>query len=339
MQIVQKFELKQILSPILPLLDHVDTYIQNFIHTDLRILNVSAAQIFKKPGKKIRASFVLLGAGLGLIPEGSGDKEYKKRLSTALDLAAGVELVHAATLVHDDIIDLASFRRGEQTVSSAFGNKVGVLVGDWLFTRGLDIAAAEKHPRILPTLIDATREMVKGELAQIEFSGIKTIQEKHYLSIISAKTAKFLGACIQVGAYHAGMSDEDADLLYQFGYSCGMGFQIADDLMDFSQKSVTGKDGANDYLDGKVTLPVIYLLDKSADIKKKLIELFAERDLEKFGMLQQLVYEHNTLEMALAKGRVYVDQGLLALRKLRMRNQNIVEMLEKLVGFFLNRSY
>lgn len=330
MIIPQKLELKQILNPYLPYLDKVDKYIERFITTDLRILDVSTKQIFKNPGKKIRASFVLLGASA---------QESDEKLDTAIDLASGVELVHAATLVHDDIIDHADFRRGNQTVSKKFGNKVGVLVGDWMFTRGLDIAANEKNSKILPILIEATREMVKGELAQIEFSAIETIKENHYLDIIAAKTAGFLGACIQVGALHRNAETEFSRELFQFGFHCGMGFQISDDLMDFSDKNTTGKDSANDYLDGKATLPVIYLLAKDS-LQKEVFDLYRERNLYKFSRLKEIVFEEKSFDLALAKGKNYIERGLAHLDNISSQmDRNVVEILQKLVNFFIKRNF
>jgi octaprenyl-diphosphate synthase len=344
----QKIDLKEIVSPILPYLNQVDNYIKEFISAELGNLDKGARQVFKKPGKKVRASFVLLGAALAhsYLNQDKSKKNDLSPVKNAVPLGAGVELVHAATLIHDDIIDNASFRRGMETVSRRWDSKVAVLVGDWLFTRGLDIAAMEKNSAILPCLIHATREMVKGELAQMEYSSIKKINRQRYLNIISAKTAGFLAACIKVGALNQALREDLAQKLYQFGYLCGLGFQITDDAMDFSNKRITGKDQANDFLDGKVTLPVIILLAKSTRIKKEVESLYQERNLDKFQRLKDLVAEHDTLSIALSEAREYVNQGLMKLESFDDNNKKILEnkhhplnILKELVKFFIEREY
>lgn len=331
---IEKLEVRQILSPILPSLKLVDKYILEFISSDLKILDLSAKQVFLKPGKKIRASLVLLGALLGKNWESSNKS---KKMDEAVSLASSVELVHAATLIHDDIIDNAGVRRGYETVSKKWDSKIAVLVGDWMFTRGLDIAAGEKNGEILPVLIQATREMVKGELAQVEYSNIEKIDYDKYIYIISAKTAKFLGACIQVGAMSQWLDDSLAKKLYQFGYYSGLGFQIIDDSMDFLDKKVTGKDSANDYMEGKPTLPVILLLKAKPELKKEIFFLYKERSNENFEKLKNYINENNILEGVLNQAREFVDHGN---EKLSVFGKNdTIDILKQLARFFINRSF
>lgn len=330
-----KQELKQILEPILKYLDQIEEFIAKEAETNDTLVRMGAKQVFRNPGKKVRASFVMLGAAMGQMQKGYSQEDMD--LSGAIPLGAGVELVHAATLVHDDIIDNAHYRRGVQTVSRRWDSKVAVLLGDWMFTRGLHIAAAEKEPHIMPLLIEATSGMVKGELIQVEYSSLESINLANYHRIIDFKTAQFLGACIEVGALNQEMPLEDAHKLYQFGYHTGLGFQIVDDLMDFSQKGLTGKDVGNDYYDGKVTLPVIFLYEKYPEYRQELKRLYQSKTKENFARLKAMVAEKETLAMAMEEARGQIKKGLAFLDEFDA--SFVTRILRNLSDFVISRSY
>ena len=239
-------------------------------------------------GKRIRPALLLLSAKLF---------NYQGR--GAIRLGAVVEIIHTATLVHDDIIDEAQTRRGRPAANTQWGNSKCVLAGDWLYMQAFKIAVQERNFRILDSLIDLTQQMVEGELLQMEKLG-KLISLDEHFELIYRKTACLFSVCMRVGGILGGATREQEDSLAQYGHDLGMAFQITDDVLDLTaSENVLGKPVASDLREGKVTMAVIHALERCAPIERKQIEtVLRERTfdgvthaevleiLEKYGSLE-----------------------------------------------------
>ncbi|MEO8726428.1 MAG: polyprenyl synthetase family protein [Acidobacteriaceae bacterium] len=212
-------------------------------------------------GKRIRPALLLLAAKLCGY-EGSG----------AVRLGAVVEMVHTATLVHDDIIDEALTRRGRPAANTQWGNSKCVLAGDWLYMQAFKVALEERNFRVLDLLIGLTQQMVEGELLQMEKLG-KCISEREHFDLIFRKTACLFSICMQLGAVLAGASDDEIACLGDYGRSLGMAFQITDDVLDLTaSEEVLGKPVGSDLREGKVTLSVIHALERCTGDERAAIE-------------------------------------------------------------------
>jgi octaprenyl-diphosphate synthase len=212
-------------------------------------------------GKRIRPALLLLSAKL-FDYEGRG----------AVRLGAVVEIIHTATLVHDDIIDEAQTRRGRPAANTQWGNSKCVLAGDWLYMQAFKVAVQERNFRILDTLIELTQQMVEGELLQMEKLGRLISLDEHF-DLIYRKTACLFSVCMRLGAILGGATPEEEETLSQYGRNLGMAFQIVDDVLDLTaSESVLGKPVASDLREGKVTMAVIHALTKCTPRERKAIE-------------------------------------------------------------------
>jgi octaprenyl-diphosphate synthase len=212
-------------------------------------------------GKRIRPVLLLLSSKLF---------NYQGR--GAIKLGAVVEIIHTATLVHDDIIDEAETRRGRPAANTQWGNSKCVLAGDWLYMQAFKIAVQERNFRILDTLIDLTQQMVEGELLQMEKLGQMISLDEHF-DLIYRKTACLFSVCMRIGAILGGATPEQEENLAQYGLDLGMAFQIVDDVLDLTaSEDVLGKPVASDLREGKVTMAVIHALERCTPQERKMIE-------------------------------------------------------------------
>jgi octaprenyl-diphosphate synthase len=212
-------------------------------------------------GKRIRPALLLLASKL-FNYEGRG----------AIRLGAVVEIIHTATLVHDDIIDEAQTRRGRPAANTQWGNSKCVLAGDWLYMQAFKIAVQERNFRVLDTLIDLTKQMVEGELLQIEKLG-QLISLEDYFELIYRKTACLFSVCMRLGAILGGADPQQEERVAQYGRDLGMAFQIVDDVLDLTaSETVLGKPVASDLREGKVTMAIIHALDHCTPLERSLFE-------------------------------------------------------------------
>lgn len=301
MQEKLKTDLADVLKPIEEFLRRVDVEIEEKMKTGVPIIDNSGGHLFKRGGKKIRASLIILCSGLkGALPE------------DVVEIAAAAEIIHAATLIHDDIIDNSEFRRGDVTVSNKWGSKVAVLVGDYLYTRALEVAVSNNRLDLFPIMVEATKNMVKGELYQIEYSKVDVVNKEHYFTIIELKTARFLAACAKLGGVKSGYSVEEAEALFNFGMNLGYAFQIIDDTLDVMDNGqISGKDTGNDFINGKITLPLLHLLENTEGERKRfLIESLREPDEGKWQEVQEMVIASGAVEYCIDISRRYLRDGL-----------------------------
>ena len=208
----------------------------------------------KSGGKRLRPALLLLAAGAcGRQPEDE----------SAIRLGAVVELIHTATLVHDDVIDKAEVRRGRPSSNLRWGNQTSVLAGDWLYMQAFQLALRERNFYVLDLLIELTRMMVEGELMQMDWVGRLDLSEEEHLDLVNRKTACLFSVCCRMGAIVAGADSAIEQRMGEYGWNLGMAFQLVDDLLDFTaSEEVLGKPVGNDLREGKVTLPLILALRK-----------------------------------------------------------------------------
>jgi len=248
-------------------------------------------------GKRIRPALLLLSSKLF---------NYQGR--GAIRLGAVVEMIHTATLVHDDIIDQAQIRRGRPSANTQWGNSKCVLAGDWLYMQAFKIAIQERNFRILDTLIDLTQQMVEGELLQMEKLG-KAISLDEHFDLIHRKTACLFSVCMRLGAILGGATAEQEENLAQYGRDLGMAFQLVDDVLDLTaSEDVLGKPVASDLREGKVTMAVIHALDRCTASERKLIEtVLAQRTFDDVAHAQilEILERYGSLEAATSQATQY----------------------------------
>jgi octaprenyl-diphosphate synthase len=319
--------LEEIFAPIKPHLKGVDEAIPKILKTGIDLMNDSSLHLFKKGGKKIRASIVILSSGL-----------IKEIPDDIAEIAAAVEIFHGATLIHDDIIDQTFLRRGVQTVSKEWGNKIAVLAGDFMHVRSLQTILNNGKSLLVHELLAAALDMFKGEIYQMEFSSIDSISKEHYFNIIELKTAIFMGTCAKLGAMKAEMPEKEGDALYQFGLNLGRAFQIIDDTFDYVEKDITGKDSGNDFHNGKLTLPFIYLLDTvSKSEKDKLIDCVKNPGNETWEVVKKMIEKYDVIDYCSGTARKYLEQALPYLDIFPASLYK--EKLFDLAGYLVDREY
>jgi len=250
-------------------------------------------------GKRIRPMLLLLSAKL-LKYEGRG----------AIKLGAVMEIIHTATLVHDDIIDEAQTRRGRPAANTQWGNSKCVLAGDWLYMQAFKIAVQERNFRILDTLIDLTQQMVEGELLQIEKLGRLISLDEHF-DLIYRKTACLFSVCMRIGAVLAGATPEQEGNLAQYGRDLGMAFQIVDDVLDLTaSENILGKPVASDLREGKVTMAVIHALERCMPTERnKIATVVRERAFDgvTHGEILEILERHGSIKAAHDRALKYAE--------------------------------
>jgi octaprenyl-diphosphate synthase len=232
-------------------------------------------------------------------------------------LGAVIEMIHSATLVHDDIIDNATVRRGRASVNARWGNEVTVLMGDWLYMTSFRLALGERHFKVLDVLIEATRKMIEGELIQLTLNGDLDITEKQHLDISMRKTAFLFSACSQLGAILGSADQEQEELLRLYGLNVGLAFQLVDDVLDLtSNESVLGKPVGSDLKEGKLTLPLIYLMRDGAPQYRDLVQKALREnnsDSSTRDEILQLVREYHVADRVLQKAHDYAEKARVCL--------------------------
>ena len=247
------------LHPIESELQQVEEVLHAELTSSIPTVFAVTRHILDAGGKRLRPSLVLLCARAC---------KSKGSIQRAIGIAASVELIHMATLMHDDVIDGADSRRGQMTANSYWGNQISVLAGDYMLAKATSLLGADGDAELIRILSQATVYMTEGEIGQIEASGDVSGSMDGYITIIRAKTAEFMSACCRMGAVIGGGPQSVMDSLAQYGLNLGIAFQITDDLLDLvGDPSETGKPIGGDIYEGKVTLPVILALKKSPDRK------------------------------------------------------------------------
>jgi octaprenyl-diphosphate synthase len=284
--------------------------------------------IVRRKGKQLRPMFVLLSAKLG---GEINDASYRA--------ASLVELLHTATLVHDDVVDEANERRGFFSINALWKNKIAVLVGDYLLSKGLLLSLDNKDHRVLQILSNAVRLMSEGELLQLEKSRKLNLDEKIYYEIIGGKTASLLASSCAAGASTTFENEDAIEKMERFGEKVGMAFQIKDDLFDYSSEAI-GKPTGNDIKEKKLTLPLIYTLNNcDAALRKKIIYIIKNQNTQKdkVDFVLDAVKDFGGITYATNKMFAYRDEALEILHSFPA--SEVREALEELVRYTTDRKY
>jgi octaprenyl-diphosphate synthase len=283
-------------------LAEVEQELHRHSNSNVQLIERIGRYIHESGGKRIRPAMLLLSSRMCGF---EGPACYR--------LGAVVEMIHSATLVHDDIIDDAKVRRGHASVNAQWGNEITVLMGDWLYMTSFHAALAERNFRILDILTDVTRKMIEGELIQLSVSRNPDVTEEQHLDISMRKTAFLFSACTQMGGILGSADDPRLEALRQYGLHVGMAFQMVDDVLDItSTESTLGKPICSDLKEGKLTLPLIYLLREGSPEHRELIREIIRDD--GFGgvhreKVQELVREYGTADRVLDKASDYARKA------------------------------
>ena len=252
----------QLLRKVSEEVAEIEHVIRESTNSRVELIRNVSKQILDAGGKRLRPAFVIL-SGKVVNPDADIDRLRK--------LGACMEIIHMATLVHDDVIDSAGMRRGKPTAAAAFGNTTAIMSGDVFLAKAMALLAADGDVEIFRTVADAVCEIAEGEVLELEARGDFDLDTDHHLEILKMKTASFIRCCCELGAIVAGANKSQRESLSLFGHHTGMAFQIADDLLDYrGDKAKTGKPNATDFRDGQATLPLIYLRENLSDAESQI---------------------------------------------------------------------
>jgi len=253
-------------------------------------------------GKRLRPSLLLLSSKL--IGDGG---------ESAIRMGAVVEMIHAATLVHDDVIDAAETRRGRPSTNVQWGNHTCVLAGDWLYMQAFQIALRERNFHVLDLLIGLTQMMVEGELLQLERIGRIGVTEADCMELVDRKTACLFSVCAKLGAIVAGADSQTEERLGEYAWNLGMAFQPVDDVLDFTAREKTlGKPVGGDLREGKVTLPLVYALERASAEERRIVErVLADRHYQNVPLNQilALIEKYRGIERVRERAQAFTDKA------------------------------
>lgn len=298
--------LDEIISPVAKELERFEDYYRSVLRTNIGLLNTVIRYLTSRKGKRIRPLLIFLSAGLvGKINE----RTYIG--------ATMVELLHTATLVHDDVVDEAKERRGLLSINAKWNNKIAVLLGDFLLAKGLLIAIDNNEFEFLRILSEAVRLMSEGELLQIQTSREFETTEERYFEIIYSKTASLISACCEIGCYSATDDPDARTKLKEFGKLIGLAFQIRDDIFDYVGKSsIIGKPVGNDLRERKITLPLIYALQNVPDKKAKDIVgiVKSHKKKKELNVVIDFVIQNNGITFAQNRAKELIEKAKAILK-------------------------
>jgi octaprenyl-diphosphate synthase len=312
-------------------LNEVNQQIKHKLASEINLIHEMTSYHLKSGGKKIRPLLTLCSAKLCGYEKGNRD----------VNLAACVELIHNATLLHDDVIDNSSLRRGIKTSNTIWGNQSSILVGDYLLSRCFEMMVEDGSPEILKLLSSTSSKIAQGEVLQLEYKGEIDILEETYFNIINSKTASLFAAAARVGACITNKNKKEKDALESYGRNLGLAFQIADDALDYYSTKITfGKEIGKDFYEGKVTLPIIFLCQKANTEEKiflKKIFKKKNRSKQEFSETQNLIKKHNSIDSCFKRAEHFVNISYNSLSIFNTSKEKSI--LQNLTSFSLERSF
>jgi octaprenyl-diphosphate synthase len=300
----------------------------NVMSSDVILVDKIAKYIVRHKGKGFRPLLVLMSARLAGLP-----------IEATYTLATVVEILHTATLVHDDVVDDASVRRGFPSINSMWKNKISVLMGDYLLAKSLIGATESGKLEYMNVLADASKRLSKGELLQIEKSRKLNITEKEYFKIVSDKTAALISACCELGALSVDANEEKINALRQYGENLGIAFQIKDDLFDYEgNQNIIGKPVAADLKEKKITLPLLLSFQKAPDKEKKFILKILKKGVNSHDISYILEFcdKYEGISKAFETAKVYADKAKSNLKK--FPDNEYKEVAEQFVDYVISRT-
>ena len=258
-------------------LKKVDDHIKLKLSSHVELVGEMATHLMSTGGKRLRPLLTICSSEI-----------FNYKGNRHINLAACVELIHNATLLHDDVIDKSDSRRGFKTTNAIWGNKSSILAGDYLLSRCFEMMVDDGSQEVLKILSSVSSEIAQGEIMQLQFEKQVDMVEKNYLDIISAKTASLFGASMRVGGCINDRSNKEKEALESYGRNLGICFQITDDILDYSSKEkVFGKKIGNDFLEGKITLPIILLFQKSTPKEREVLQKYFSQSVRSENDFEQ----------------------------------------------------
>jgi len=321
-------DLKKISAPIEGELKEFEKQFSDVLRSKVALIDLITKYILKQKGKKIRPILVLLSAKL------CGD--IGRRTYVAANL---VELLHTATLIHDDVVDDAKTRRGLASVNAIWKNKASVLIGDFLLSKGLLISVENNEFDFLQVTSEAVRRMSEGELLQIQKARNFDATEETYFRVISDKTASLIKTCCKLGALSTSKNKDDVDKLGAFGENIGIAFQLRDDILDYTgRKKLLGKSTGNDLKEKKFTLPLIIALKNSPRKRSsEIMKLIKSDRTKKFDEVYEFVIEYGGVDYAVKKIQEYAEQAKASIAG--FRNSPAKESMNEFIDFVSKREH
>tara|TARA_B110001452_G_scaffold131576_1_gene109306 strand:- start:117 stop:1130 length:1014 start_codon:yes stop_codon:yes gene_type:complete len=312
-------------------LTKVEDLIELKLKSDVNLIKKMSDHHLGSGGKRLRALLTLGSAKLSGYVHGNRD----------INLAACVELIHSATLLHDDVIDESVMRRGIKTTNSIWGNHSSILVGDYLLSRCFEIMVDDGDLEILKLLSSTSAKIAQGEVLQLEHKGEADLLEDTYIKIISLKTATLFSAATKTGACLADSNEKEKNALESYGKNLGLAFQIADDALDYyAKEKLLGKKIGKDFFEGKATLPLIIIFQKGNDEERNfLLEILKKekRNEDDFSETLALINKYKAVEASLKRAEYFVNVSYDALGIFKDCEDK--KILQNLTGFSLNRSF
>jgi octaprenyl-diphosphate synthase len=319
--------LNEIRKPIHPEMQQFEKHFRDSMKSNIPLLNIITNYLLRRKGKQMRPMFVFLTAGL------CGDIT-----PSSYNAASLIELLHSASLIHDDVVDESYERRGFFSINALWKSKVSVLLGDYLLAKGLLLSVKEKEHELLRLVSDAVREMSEGELMQMQKSRKLNITKEEYFEIIRKKTAALIAACTACGAWSASQDNELTEKFRVFGEKVGMAFQIKDDLFDYQQKGFIGKPTGNDIKEKKFTLPLIHALEVCPEKERKHIIRTIRRHNNNASKVQEVIAfarSYEGLEYSEKQMLDYRDEAMEILTE--MPDNQYRKSLQDLVNYVVAR--
>jgi octaprenyl-diphosphate synthase len=320
--------LTNIRKPVEKEMAQFEAYFSRTLRSEIPLLKIILNYIFRRKGKQMRPLLVFLTARL--------NGEISEPTYVA---ATFIELLHTASLVHDDVVDDAFERRGALSINALWNSKIAVLVGDYLLSKGLLISVEKGRYDMLEIVSEAVKSMSEGELLQLQKSRKLNIREEDYFRIISSKTAALIAACTACGARSVTEDPETIQMMKEFGENIGIAFQIKDDLLDYESNGLTGKIGGNDIKEKKITLPLIHALEKvDASRKKRILRIIGnkKKTREEVKDVISFVADNGGLEYAELKMNMYRDKALAIIDI--YPDSEVKNSLKKLVNYTTSRN-
>jgi octaprenyl-diphosphate synthase len=319
----------QIKAPIASYIEEFEKHFRDSMKSPVPLLNTITRYIIKRKGKQMRPMFVFLSA-----------KVCGEVNQSSYHAASLIELLHTATLIHDDVVDDSNERRGFFSLNALWKNKIAVLVGDYLLSRGLLLALEHEEYQLLKIVSNATREMSEGELLQIEKARKLDIEEPVYFEIIRKKTASLIASCCAAGAASVGADTETIEKMRLFGEYVGIAFQIKDDLFDYEKNLATGKPNGIDIKEKKMTLPLIHMLNNMSWFEKRQAMNIVRMHNNEPHKVSELIAKVNSsggIEYAAVKMREYQQKAMALLYTMPVSESR--NSLEQLVMFTTERKH
>src|SRR5437016_742698 len=298
---------KLIFDLVSPELMLVEEEFERQARSNIQVIAYIGDHLRRSGGKRVRPALTILS---NYAVGGNGANYSSVRMATVM------EFLHTATLVHDDVIDKADTRRNRPSINSEFGNQTAVLMGDWLYMNAFETSLAERSLPILDILTAVTRRMTEGELLQLTLLGRTDISEEQYFDVIARKTAYLFSACCEIGALLGGADARTQNLLRDYGMNLGIAFQLVDDLLDFTgNEEALGKPAGADLIEGKVSLPLIFLLQRDAETRLAIQTIISDAHYERVsrGQLLEALERTGALGLAFERATEYAEAARAAL--------------------------